>query len=444
MDHQQNFEYSDPNAFGFINSFSGSDNCPNFMLGQSPQGQQNGKSHTELPILPQMQSFDQANSVIPPSHYITQPQPMLYHLPDSLIPPQQPTSHYPESIDYQPMTAITDMSLTSQKDSMFNMVSPTTAVPAEIIQESEPLRVEPETSQSSQLLQQPAEVSNEVPEATSLREQIAESSPQPANAADPSDKQETSVFSPEQNSMLKALGVVRKEVLVPASGSKKRRRRILQLNEDDSDDDSELKKQLLDDSSEKEIEKEDGKETDNSSPDSDSDDPSLANNPSALKARSLLKSAVIILGPDSKKRKRRVLESDDDEMQTSVDDIGLFEPNDQENDESFNEDIIVSDAAFSSTENNEKVVSIENQSIPQDEFPLPPASLKSEQVAEEKTEDSVEASTNKEMPVIVGEEQEVVNKEEGKSSFKTEDGEIDPSMSVEAILENIKPMADDE
>src|SRR4051812_33820932 len=120
MDHQQNYEYSDPNAFGFINSFSGSENCPNFMLGQPPQGQQlNGKSHTELPIL---QSFDPANSVIPPSHYITQPQPMLYHLPDSLIPSQQTTLNYPQP-QYQPMAAIPDMSLNSQKDSMFNLIN---------------------------------------------------------------------------------------------------------------------------------------------------------------------------------------------------------------------------------------------------------------------------------------------------------------------------------
>lgn len=330
---------------------------------------------------------------------------------------------------------------------MFNLCNPSTGVPVDIIQECEAL----ETTQSSHTLQQSSEtlLSIAIPEASTVSddaqsiEQITESSQRSSNADDPSDKQSTLVFSPEQNNMMKALGVVRKE---PASRSKKRRRRILQLNEeDDSDDDNELKKQLLNDSFGKENENDCEKEADKSSP--DSDDPSFADDPSAFKARSLLKSAVIILGPDSKKKKRRVLESDDeDEVQTSVDDIGLIEPNELENDEeSLHSDIIISDAGFATAGNCEKVVSIENLIIPQDDFaipiPVPPAPVKSE--VEEKTADNEEIPSD-EIPAIVEEEVKVVKQEDVKSIIKTEDGEIDPSMSVEAILENIKPMADDE
>lgn len=445
MDHQQNYEYSDPNSFGFINSFSSTDN---FMLGQPHQGQQqqlNGKAHSELPLMAPIQSFDSNNSV-PSTQYLIQPQPMMYHLPDTLEQPPQPTTHYPQSsIDYQHMTSIPpDMSLTSQKNSLFNLVHPPSAVPADIIQESELLLNQPEVLQSSLVVEQsPEQLTLELPSTSCDSKSIAETPQQTAIADETSAKQSTPVFNPAQNSMLKALGVVRKDILVPASGLK-RRRRILQLNEDDSDEDNELKKQLLDDSFEKEKEK----ETEDSSQDSESDDPSLANDPSALKARSLLKSAVIIQGPDTKKKKKRVLESDDEEeMQTSVDDIGLIEPNELENEEeSLSNDIIVSEATFNSNEGSENV-SIESPTIIQNEFvvPPPPAPVKSEKVEEKLLEAEELVENNSQEPQAnVKEENNIVKQEEVKSIFKTEDGDIDPSMSVEAILENIKPMADDE
>lgn len=387
----------------------------------------NGKTHSEglQPLTP----FDPGN---PSAHYTAEPAPMMYHhhLPDPIVQAPPPV-HYPlEPVSFHHHIE----PLSVQKDSMFDMENPPTAVPANIIQQQQQPEMEPMT----------------IPEAVTEKTSIAQpetiqsppnSSPTESSPAIPPQQQtspeelpspekpQQSVFSPEQNNMMKALGVVRKEVLAPISGSNKRRRRILQLNEDDSDDDSELKKEILQISPEKEKEK-----AENESEESESDG---EKDPEAFKARSLLKSAVIIHGPASKKKKR-VLESDEeDEMQTSVDDIGLMgETN--EDDEMYSEDIIVSDAVFDTTE---KVIPIENPIIiVQDEFavPAPPSPLKNEDLKEVEAEKSPKA--------IVKSEKVERQSEEGERIIKPEEGEaeIDPSMSVEAILENIKPMADDE
>lgn len=465
MDHHQNYEYNDPNAFGYMNSFPGNDN---YMLGQPQQGQQqlNGKDHSHASAMPQMapmQGFDPVAA-----QYNAQTTPMIYQLSDPTAPPQ----FAPPQMDFRNMAqAQTDLSLNSQKDAMFNMVNPTAAVPADIIQQPQPVETQleesshiGETEHSVDLAATPSLSTG--PEESSLDHQLDPAVDEPKlldtpPAADLCEKPSSSsvVFSPEQNSMMKALGVVRKEVLAPATGLKKRRR-ILQLNQDDSDDDNELKKQLLE-SPEKEKEKPGSDaDTEDSSADSASDDP-CANDPGALRARFLLKSAVIIQGPDSKKKKKkRVLESDDeDEMLTSVDDIGMVETNENEmdDDDLLSNDIIVGEPDFGLMDEEDKVA--EDSVVPQDEFavPEPPAPLEPVQDDKEKPSESeaipAESKENaeaekSETPASMKTESEETGiddkDDESRSIIKNEDGEIDPSMSVEAILENIKPMADDE
>lgn len=433
MDHQQNYEYSDPNSFGFINTFTGSSD--NYLLPQPPSSQQqlNGKPHTH-PMTP-LQGFDAGNPA--PSPYITQQQPMMYVQPE-----QPPTAQYPMNFHHMVPTQ-PELSMNSQKDQLFDLGNPPVAVPANIIQQSEPI-----VAQQSEHQHQPSPLDMIQPSHQPMEPllTVTESSVEPQtssenlpDAAATAEKQSPSVFSPEQNNMMKALGVMRKEVLAPICGSKKRRRRILQLNDDDSEDENELEKEMLQISPEKDKEKanEPG-DTEDSSPDSESDDPNI--DPSALKARSLLKSAVIIHGPDSRKKKKRVLESDEeDEMQTSVDDIGLMESNENENDDDdmFVNDIVVSEPTF---DENEKVDVMENPIIDEFRVPAPPPPLKVDQ-SEEKTEES---DAEKKPQIVKQEKEETETGEDTKRIIKTEDGEIDPSMSVEAILENIKPMADDE
>lgn len=439
MDHQQNYEFNDPNAFGFISSFSGSDN---FMLAQPQQVPQqlNGKAHdhpSELPPLTPMQSFDPDHTE---TSYLAQPPTSIFHLPEA---PQQTIVHYPTStISYHSMTPIeSDLSMNSQKDSLFEIESPSAAVPANIIQEVAHSSIIDVIHPSHQLTE-PLLSTDETAPITAVNNEIIPE-PQPLSESLPEDSEETPpvVVSPEQNNMMQSLGIVRKQA--PLSNSKKRRRRI--LREDDSDEESDLKKELQLISPVKDKEKmQNDAETEDSSPDSDSDDASL-NDPGALRVRSLLKSAVIIQGPVSKKRKKRVLESDDeDEMQTSVDDIGLVNENDNEiEDELFNGDIIVSDTGFESIV-GEQVIPIENPII-QVEFAVPasPGPLKTETCEEIRPENELKTLTQ----IIVKSEKDdkgSVTLEEPKRIIKTEDGEVDPSMSVEAILENIKPMADDE
>ena len=419
MDHQQNYEYNDPSSYGFMNSFAGTEG---FSLNQPQQEQQqmNGKEPnsdtTALSSLTAMHNFDSISTTA--SGYNSEPAPF------------ETPSTFDTSLGFQNLTP--EM---PPKDQIFT-VNPTNSVPNDIIQNLS------STVCQSELESHPVKPSDPVEDS---KQSNTENLDKPAEDLSP--KPSTSVFSPEQNSMMKALGVMRKEVLASTKGSKKRRRRILQLNEDDSDDENELKKQLLQDSPEKEKEQVDRNKA---TSDSDSDDPSNVD-PEALKARYLLKSAIRIQGPESKtkkkKRKKRVLESDDeDELQTSLDDIGLVDSNehDDDNDDDFLcNDIIVSEPVFASVEENEKPA--EHQFV----VPAPPPPLKSEQI-----KDDVELPGTVELkpsdPKSVNEEElkddELETDEPSKSLIKNEDNEdeIDPSLSVEAILEKIKPMADDE
>lgn len=449
MDHQQNYEFNDPNSFGFINSFTGSDN---FILAQPQQGQLNGKDHPKPSALPTLTTnFDPITTVT--SQFITQSAHIMYDLPETTIAP--PTDPYPNAISYLSMTPVApEISLNSQKDSLFNLES---SPAADIIQQNEtevtlPLQTEivPPSFQSIEpFISKEESALKETKDSESLSKLPNDTLPEAEITEEPT----SSRVSPEQNNIMKALGVMKKEALASIAGSRKRRRRIFQLNEDDSDDENELKREVLQISPEKDKEKtqNDENETEDSTPDSDSDDPSV--DPCTLKVRSLLKSAVIIQGPERKKKKRRVLESDDeDEMQTSVDDIGLMESNENENeidDELFNSDIIVSETTFETIDGNEKIISIESPLIVQDEFvvPVPPASLTDQSTILVIEEKLPEAEVILVTSLVVKDENEnktSVNVEEPKTIIKSEDGEIDPSMSVEAILEKIKPMADDE
>lgn len=409
MDHQQNFEYSDPN-FGFINSFSGSDN---FMIPPDQQQQLNGKTHEDG--LQQLTSFGSEHQA---TLYSSEPAPM-FHLPDTMA---SPPIHYPDNnVNFHHQTTPPE-AINVQKDPNFASVEPVLAVPVNIIHDQpepttvEPMEVDPEKEivSSTAIEENPHIEVVQESENEKAQEVLVESQEVLVDSpAIPTSSPKPAVISPEQNNMMKALGVMRKEYFSP-SGTSKKRRRILQLN--DSDDECDLKKELQI-SPEKKVEEE--VESEESETDAD---------PEAIKARSLLKSAVIIHGPASRKKKR-VLESDEeDEMLTSVDDIGLIETNENENDEEmFNSDIIV-DIGYDTTE---KVVPIENPIIVQDDFvePKPPGEK------EKVDEDGNNLDENKLEESV---------KDEEKKTVKTEDCEIDPAMSVEAILDNIKPMADDE
>lgn len=481
MEHQQNYsEYTgDPGSFGYMNSFPGSE----FLMPHQGQQQMNGKSDTDpslpmvsssLPPLGTMQGFDSGNPA--PNQYMAQTPQMMFHLPqDSTHAPQftpmpvndsTPFTSLPQDTapDFSANTrdfmapAQPELDLNQQKDGLFSLQTPSVAVPIDISQAVDP--VIPADNRTPPA-EEPTATSDELPSTST--EAAPEAGEEPSKPL---------VFSPEQNSMMKALGVVRKDVLASVSGSKKRRRRILQLNEEDSDDENDLKKQLIQESPEKEAEKADA---DRSSSGSESDEDLSKADPEALKARYLLKTAVIIKGPKEikKKKKKRVLESDDeDEMRTSVDDIGLMgdsmEP--EEEDEFLDNDIIISEPiifdpepepeASTAGKSGEKVEKIDDSAVP--ETPAAPGSdekepesKKSENVenSEQKVNDSavgeVKTDDKPAAPAIVKSEK-IVKEEPGKDDdlvnpiIKNEDGEIDPSMSVEAILDNIKPMADDE
>jgi hypothetical protein len=275
-------------------------------------------------------------------------------------------------------------------------------------------------------------------------------------------------FDPSQNSMLKALGVVRKDVL--GANSKKRRRIVLLNDDEDSDDGNELKNEMKFDKLSNESLQEDNREQRNSEgneADAESEHEEETENLTdlgALKAKFLLKNAVIIHA--KKKKKPRLLDSDDEEQQpvqtTSVDDIGLINENENE-EESFENDILIA----------EPVIRIENPIIADEcieEMHEKPPEGKIEEKSEEKLQiqeeviEKVEppAEKKEDTPVVTiiaavtesndqSEEKELINidvltkaSDEQHKGVSNEECEIDPSMSVEAILENIKPMADDD
>lgn len=488
MEHQQNYsEYTgDPGSFGYMNSFPGSE----YLIPHQGQPQMNGKSDADpalpmvpssLPPLASMQSFDSGNSA--QTQYMNQtPQISMYHLPQEPIAPTQtdepqftiiPVNNTPQFTSL-PQDSASDftsnardflapaptLDLNQQKDGLFSLSNPSIALSSDVSQVLEPII--PADDQSPQNVE-PVATPNEP--STSIEGIPGDSLP-----IDESTK--PLVFSPEQNSMMKALGVVRKDVLASVGGSKKRRRRILQLNEEDSDDENDLKKQLIE-SPEKDSEK---IGADRSSPESESDEDLSKADPEALKARYLLKTAVMIKGPEDKKKKRkkRVLESDDeDEMQTSVDDIGLMgDSNENDADDDYlDNDIIISEPIIfdpepePETSTAEKSVDDANSETVHDfaipETPAKPESDdkevekrpeetgKPENTAKEVAAGDVKTDDTSVIPAIVKKEKNV-KEEPGRDDdlvnpiIKNEDGEIDPSMSVEAILDNIKPMADDE
>jgi len=212
---------------------------------------------------------------------------------------------------------------------------------------------------------------------------------------------------------MKALSVTRKEAQ-SGSSAKKKRRRILQLNDDDSDDNDDMNRELLAKSPEPnesvEMLEDDASESEEETLD-----------PQEFKARSLLKSAVIIQGPD-KKKKKRVLESDDDEdpiQNISVDDIGLgandCEMNDDD-EEPLTDVILLSEAILPLDNVMEEAIS----------EPSSTAGIKMEKPEAENEENETKESAVKEL------KQERI--------IKTEDAELD----VDAILDSIQPIPEDE
>ncbi|CAO1408221.1 unnamed protein product [Diamesa serratosioi] len=251
-------------------------------------------------------------------------------------------------------------------------------------------------------------------------------------------------ISPDQKRMLKALGVVHKEN--QNSGcTKKKRRRILQLNDDDSDDNTN-DRDLLNKSPTPEhlksiIEDPNKPDTEDSSEDSESDSDQANTNPQVLKARSLLKGAVIIQA-NEKKRKIRVLESDDEEqMEMSVDDIGaecndIFEEN-------YNVDLLGSEII---DESNETVISIENPIIPQDDdFAVPaiPVRFVKSEVNVESNKIKSELRENVVMNALKH-EQDGISNEMIKIVKLEDDNNDDSALNIELILDNIKPMDDND
>ncbi len=111
-----------------------------------------------------------------------------------------------------------------------------------------------------------------------------------------------------QNSMMKALGVIRKDDL--STSSSKRRKRIVLLNDDSDEEEDDLKKEVLagagnEESNNGSNNEENSNEADN---ECDGDEPENLIDLGALKAKFLLKNAVIIQGPDKKKKKSRLLD----------------------------------------------------------------------------------------------------------------------------------------
>lgn len=263
---------------------------------------------------------------------------------------------------------------------------------------------------------------------------------------------DTVSFDPSQNSIMKALGVVRKDVL--GASSNKKRKRIVVLNDDSDDDASNLKSEIFNKSNDNPDDAIIGSEEKNDASESDiqtdNDESENLTDIGALKAKFLLKNAVIIQGPDKKKKKSRLLDSDDEnQMQaTSVDDIGLMNEDENE-DESFENDILISEPIVPT---DSSAISVEGQEENETEKSNPPTALNLGDVPPEEP-------LKNDMPTVVNDPEVKLNEqlnlterndvptkttEECLKTQSADENEIDPSMSVEAILENIKPMADDD
>jgi hypothetical protein len=234
---------------------------------------------------------------------------------------------------------------------------------------------------------------------------------------------------------------------------KKGRRIMMMTNADDSDEneDISLKNEILNNSSELEksfsndAEKHRGSDADVSA-NEDIDDTLNLTDPGALKARFLLKRAILIKGPEIKKKKHRILESDDEDEYAnlttiSVDDIGQKE----------NEDVDELEENFQAPILDDIVIINENPFEHQCEEQSAADKLKNVQVENTMSEETIpeisdeQTNENKCAAAIPGSEEIKVEDENLKlKEEKHENEEIDASMNVEAILENIKPMDDDE
>jgi hypothetical protein len=402
MDEQhQNFEYSE--GFGFINAFSGTDN----FLNQQQEEHINSKALNE----PSHQTLTPINPAFDSRSIETYPPnpPEIYDIPPHL----NSTPHYTEpSMQYASIGSNIN-GLSEKPTNSFNI-------------QSDPI-IDTEVNQQSENASDDCNKTKEPEASTST---FNDKEKQDIESDAPS--QDVINFSHSQNTVMKALGVVRKEVL--GASANKKRRRIVMLNDDDSDDDCEMKKDVANKSDEN-VEEKDSEHESKSEEAKNEESENEESNPDALKVKTLLKSAVIIHDPDDRKKKKqrqRVLDSDEeDHMQTSVDDIGMINEDDMNEDEALVDNIIISEPT---------IPIIEESEIPE-----------TETNANETTEEVVKSPKQQQSPEATTKEPEEdnpksnKNESEEKSLQENEDAEeIDPSMSVEAILENIKPMADDE
>lgn len=117
-------------------------------------------------------------------------------------------------------------------------------------------------------------------------------------------------------------------------------KRIMILNDDDSDDEDEMNNSDI-------------FKDERISDEEKSDENNIIDDLETMKARSLIKNAVII--EPSIKRKKRVLESDDEEaFETTLDDIGIIEDNNEIEIEEVNNEIIIEEPPIV---NNDIVIS---------------------------------------------------------------------------------------
>jgi hypothetical protein len=228
----------------------------------------------------------------------------------------------------------------------------------------------------------------------------------------------------------------------------KKRKRIVVNDDEDSDGSSELKRDILSKAIDEESQEHDeknnelensaggGDEADVESGENDEETSEIVN-PDALKARFLLKSAIIIHDPDKKKKKKqRVLDSDDEDqqlqqpqVQTSIDDIGLVAENESE------------------IQNEDEAVVGEGIII----FNDPPTFESAQE--EEKSGEKIEGAASevargddaKEIPAqteTTPPSDDQKSEIQIKTEYKSEKPENDDN--IDEVLERIKPMADDE
>lgn len=488
----QNSNNFDSDYYYNINQIpeNGTDNNVNYML---PQEHHNGnKPHEQQTVpLPQIhQPYDNTNQAIDSQNFI-QPHDLYHHQTPVLTPssdiqilppvsqfPPVDSSNYHHHINNMEIAPNNDMITIEQKSTEINFILDLQQPQQQInqtIQLLDTTILEPPI-QSQNNHQHPQQQQLLQSEVSLTQDLLTEQQEMPIQDQSNSDQLESMTFtqsienqespkevlemnndfqhqdnqtgkltiSPEQKQMMKALGVISKEV--QGSGyPKKKRRRILQLNDDDSDDNTNdrdlLNKSPIPEQAKAVIEDPNKPDTEDSSEDSESDTDQANTDPQVLKARSLLKGAVIIQA-NEKKRKIRVLESDDEEqMEMSVDDIGA-ECNDSY-EENFNVNLLGSEIM---DESNETVISIENPIIPQDDdFAVPaiPARFAKSEANIELNKIKLELQENVVINDLKQDQDGTTN--ETIKIVKLEEGNNDDSvLNIESILDNIKPMDDNE